>query len=138
MKRPLQALAFGIIASVAATAAMADITQSQLESLFHDQGYINVQVTSNGGTMVVTAQQNGTNVTVTYDAATGEIINQTNNPLGSVTASGDTTGTNTGLSGENETETETEGTDDNQSSGTTSGSTSSGSHETHHSSESDD
>lgn len=118
MKRSLQALVLGLFASAAATAAMADITQSQLVSLFTSKGYTNIQVTTNGNTMVVTAQQNGTSVTVTYDPATGDIINQTNNPLGSVTASSDTSGTNTGLSGESENETETEGTDDSVSAST--------------------
>lgn len=148
MKRPLQALVLGLFASAAASAAMADITSSQLVSLFTSKGYTNVQVTSNGGTMVVTAQQNGANVTVTYDATTGDIIGQTNDPFGSVTASGNTSGTNTGLSGENENETETEGPDDNQSGSgssdssssdsSSSGSSHSSSHETHHKSESDD
>ena len=133
MKRLLPALAFGLFAATAASAATTGITSSQVLTLFQSQGYTNIDISpTQNGQMKVEATQNGVHVEVIYDTATGQILNQVDTPeassgsgLGGVTATGRTSGTNTGLSGENETETETES-DGSNSGGSNSGGSSSG------------
>ncbi len=129
MKLAAYALAFGFLAA-AATAASADITATQVVNLFQSQGYTDIQVSTQGGQMTVEATQNGAQVHVVYDTATGQILNQTNTAasgstaatgstdtgFGSVTATGNTSGTNTGLSGSgDDNESENESSDDGAS-----------------------
>ena len=143
MKFPAYVLAIGFFAA-AATAASADITSSQVANLFKSQGYSDIQISTSGGQMTVEATQNGVQVKVVYDKATGKIITQTNTPVaaaaggsstsgggfGTVSGTGATTGTNTGMTGgaDDSSSHENHGMEENHS-GSGSSDSSNGSHE---------
>ena len=95
MKRLLLASAFGMIASL----AQAGITADQVMAMSKTAGYTNIHVTKGVDKIKVDALQNGTQVEVFYDIATGQVVDQTSRHGVLFDAAATTSGASTGTSG---------------------------------------